>query len=361
MFKIVRRVLTSLILSFFIFSPLMAERISNGFLSLNVPQGLEIQNEAFDLQKNRSSDFHLVLQQEGLNNLESDAFNRYLRVMITIFDSKVEGYTNEDFKREIEDLTQKELNDLYDDIEEMFGLSDIVSRNKRDIELIDGYYALHINIERNGITEEKGSVIVDGYFLAIGQYLVYISTSYRKQNERESLPLIKSTLSSLKFNINEDEILLYENTLPGVDFLKFKWPEKYPEWSFSYSFGVAAQSIGYYTNENVITVLLGSAYTPLSRKDIKNNIIEMRDHFVSSIRKEYRGKDVRITRDNYGNDYMYIDFEYVEPTTLDRMYGRIYARYIDNSRQVSFMSYSLFKNNNLLDSVCESLGFSLET
>lgn len=198
-----RRVFWILVLSLLFLFPLPAEKVSNAYFEIDVPEGLEVQDSAFRGKSNGGSEFHFILQQEGLNRLEETAFNNYMRIMITIFDEG-EVYTNREFKSEMESYSPSELREIYDYMEDIFGLRNlIVVRNKRDIVTLGGCYALHLNCERKGVTEEKGNVMVDAYLSAIGHYTVVVSSSYRKNNRAKSLPLINKAVSSLVFLIDD--------------------------------------------------------------------------------------------------------------------------------------------------------------
>lgn len=345
-----RKVLSAL-LFLLVILPLGAERITTPYFELDVPPGLEVQDETSD-----SSDFQLILQQEGLKRLEEDAFNHYCRVMITIRDSGLYDYTNEDFRKEMESASSSELDELYDVIEEIFGLEEIVSRNKRDDALIDGYYALHINCERKGITEEKGNVIVDGYLLSIGRYMVYISTSYRKKNEEKSLPLIKKALSSLKFTIEEGTLVLYDNTHPGISTFRYKWPEKDPEWTSEYSSGVIDQTLLYDNGEIFMGVEFEYFSSQFTNDAMRRSLKSMSDEYTSAVRKKYGIYNVEITRNELSDRYMYIDYQYTYMNEV--IYARIYSRFMDGSKYLNFVSMGFSKDRKVIDEITKSLGFN---
>ncbi len=111
-----RRVLVMICITVLFLMPLGAERRSNNYFEFDIPDGLEEQNETFnrmaDVEDNSAESdgsFVLILQQKGLNRLEEEAFNNYMRLIFRVIDSGDEECSNELFKEMVESSTPSEL------------------------------------------------------------------------------------------------------------------------------------------------------------------------------------------------------------------------------------------------------------
>ena len=358
----IRRALMLLGLALFFVLPLSARVVTTRYFELDVPEGLEVQGEPFSSlysTESTDSDFRFVLQQEGLNNLEEEAFNNYCRVIIKVIDTGVSDLTNAEFRKKMVSYTISERNTFYDFMEETFGLSNvIISRNTRDTTMIDNFYALHLNCERKGVTDEKGDVIVDVYFSTIGGYLVFISASYRAHNEAKSLPMVEAVISSLIFLIEDDGAstpVLYENTLPDLDSLRYKWPEKDPEWTRESNGIITSETISYESDIDSLEVSVKYCPVPFSSKEMKETLSTLEDDYYSGVRKFYSNYNLEMIRSENMDNSVYFFYQYEISGHV--IYERVYAKFIDSERFVSIFTRSFDENDLLIEEIVTSFGF----
>ena len=358
----IRRALMLLGLALFFVLPLSARVVTTRYFELDVPEGLEVQGEPFSSlysTESTDSDFRFVLQQEGLNNLEEEAFNNYCRVIIKVIDTGVSDLTNAEFRKKMVSYTISERNTFYDFMEETFGLSDvIISRNTRDTTMIDNFYTLHLNCERKGVTDEKGDVIVDVYFSTIGGYLVFISASYRAHNEAKSLPMVEAVISSLIFLIKDDGAstpVLYENTLPDLDSLRYKWPEKDPEWTGEGNGIITSETISYESDIDSLEVSVRHSPMPFSRAEMNDVLSSLRDEYLYGTCMFYSGKSFEIIENKIIDNSVYFFYQYEISGHV--IYERAYARFIDSERFVSIFTRSFDENDLLIEEIVTSFGF----
>lgn len=358
----IRRALMLLGLALFFVLPLSARVVTTRYFELDVPEGLEIQGEPFSnlySTESTGSDFRFVLQQEGLNNLEEEAFNNYCRVIIKVIDTGVSDLTNADFRKKMVSYTISMRDGFYDFMEETFGLRDaIISRNTRDTTMIDNFYTLHLNCERKGVTDEKGNVIVDVYFSTIGGYLVFISASYRAHNEAKSLPLIKAVISSLTFLIEDDSSsapILYENTLPCLNTFRYKWPEKDPEWTGESNGIITSETISYEGDIDSLDVIIEQSPVPLGRAEMNDVPSSLRDGYLSGACMFYSDYNLKITRNKNVDDSVYFFYQYEISDHV--IYERVYARFIDSERLACIFTRSFDENDLVIEEIVTSFGF----
>ncbi len=344
-------VVLSFILSFLL--PLGAERITNAYFSLDIPDGLVVDSSTGETD---DGGYILTLRQKGYNWTGN---NNYTSVVIRILDSGEDGYTNELFKEAIKESSSSKLDEIFEAIELGCGFTDNSLRKYSESMTLDGYYFIHSCFEGKGLVDKSKSTVVDAYATAIGRYYVYITTYYFKDNEGKSLPLINSVLSSLRFLIKEngeEPIVLYENNLPlSKDSFMYKWPEKNPVWSYSNDGEIITRTLDYSDDECYMSLSLGCYLETVSQSDFNAILPYLKDDIVAKIKKKYSAYSVRVTGNTIYNNSAYIAFEY---SLLGiPLYGNMYIRYIGNNSFVLIVTITFDKTNAVRDEVVKSFGF----
>ena len=340
----------------FFLLPLGAERITNDYFSLDVPDVLVVDSSAGETD---DGGYNLILRQKGYNWTG----NNYTSLLIRVLDSgEDDGYTNELFKEAIKNSSSSELNEIFEALELGSGLTDYSSRKYSESMTLDGFYFIHSCFEGKGLVDKSKSTVVDAYATAIGRYYVYISTYYFKDNEGKSLSLIESVLSSLRFLIREngeEPVVLYENNLPtGKDSFMYKWPEKNPMWTYSNDGVIITRTLDYSDDECFMSLSLGCYLETITQSDFDAILPYLKDNLVAEIKESQEANSVRVTENKIYNNSAYIAFEY---SCLGiPFYGKMYIRYIGNNSFVLIATITFDKTNAVRDEVVKSFGFRTE-
>ncbi len=73
------------------------------------------------------------------------------------------------------------------------------------------------------------------------------------------------------------------------------------------------------------------------------------------IKEKYGTYNVKITRNDIYKNTLYIEYEYCVLSLP--VYGYMYAKRVDDSSTILFVSESIYEKDTLLDAIYNSLGF----
>ena len=350
--------------------PGWSEKYSNSYIEIEVPEGLEVQNETWGALGNlvrtgssSSSDavYQLVLQQDGLNALQSDAWNNYCRVMVTIMDIGLEGYSNKDFEAEMEAYSSQELAEIYDSLETtLIGSYEVLERYERNTKYIDGKYALHMSLLRKPAKEDQGNVYVDSCYFVVNGYMFCVTKSYRYSQKDCYAPIADKAVASIKVlweDAEESTGKLYEQSFPWMN-STFLWPEETIQWETTTS-SDGTKKRAYFSDVNGLGFTYELAILNFSQSVSKSDQSEILKQFksqaVSGIRNKMKNYNLSITKNTISNGAIYIDYTY--SFSGIKVYGTMYSRFVDSKRFISTAGESFNLNDSVVADINESLGF----
>ena len=349
--------------------PCWSEKFSNSYIEIDVPDELEVQNETWGALGNlvrtgsTSSDvaYQLVLQQDGLNALQNDAWNNYCRVMVTVFDLGLDGYSNMDFEDEMEAYSSQKLDEIYDSLEtSLIGNYEVIERYDRNVKYIDGKYALHLSLLRKPAIEGQGDVYVDCCYFVVNGYMFCVTKSYRFSQKDYYAPIVDKAVASLRILLDdaEDNIgKVYEQSMPWIS-STFLWPEETIEWKTTTS-SDGSKKETYFSDVDNLGITYQLAFLnfnySVSKTDQNELLKQFKIQAVSGIRNKLKNYNLSITKNTISNGVIYIDYTYTFSGI--KIYGTMYSRFADSKRFISTAGESLYTDDSVVADINESLGF----
>lgn len=350
-------------------SPCWSEKLANSYIELDIPYELEIQNEAWgevnDLfTASSSSDsitYRLVLQQRGLNDFETDAFDRYCRVMVTVIDTGVPGYTNKLFKEEIRSCSLNEIEELLDNFEkQIVGVAEVVEHYEAGSITFDGEYALYTSLLRKSASKGKADVYLEGYYFVVNGHLFLITTSYRIDDRDVYASVVEHVISSMKICLTEASYntgVLHERYFPWISSMKFLWPN-YSSWETTTDADGTMKKLSFsdaYHLGFTYDLAVLSSNQAVSQIEQEETLYTFKSVILSELKNTLKNYNVSITKQKITDGILYIDYTYSAGNT--KIYGSMYSRFVDAKRFISVGIERLVEDNSYVTSINESLGF----